>query len=76
MLIFTFRQISSMKAFLVILTVLVILTGLALGLSTSSPDLDTTGQFVIGGNLGLMMIIVIIVIITLVSLGAKFVSEF
>jgi len=65
-----------MKAFLVLISIVVILTGIVIGLSASTPGMDATGQFVFGGNLGLMMIIIIVAVITIASVAAKFITEF
>lgn len=65
-----------MKEFLVILTIIVILTGLVIGISTSDPEIDATGRFALGGNLGLQLIIIIVAVFTLISVGARFVSEY
>jgi|GEM_PF-3315810 len=65
-----------MKTFLVIISVLVVLTGIVLGISMSSPEVDTTGRFVLGGNLGLQIIIIIVIVFTLVSVGTRLLAEY
>jgi len=65
-----------MKAFLVIISALVIMTGIVLGISMSSPEVDATGRFVLGGNLGLQIIIIMVIVFTLVSVGTKLLAEY
>jgi hypothetical protein len=65
-----------MKELLIILTAIVVITGLVIGIGMSSPEIDATGQFALGGSFGLQMIIILVVLFTLVSVGYKFISEF
>ena len=60
-----------MKLMLYILLVVVMLTTLVLGIGTAAPELDVTGDFVAGGNLGLGFIIVVVAAYTVVSLSKR-----
>jgi hypothetical protein len=60
-----------MKRLLYIVLAAVVLSTLVLGIGTSAPELDVTGNFLAGGNLGLAFIIVIVAAYTMISLSKR-----
>ena len=60
-----------MKRLLYIVVAAVVLSTLVLGISASAPELDVTGNFAVGGNLGLGLIVVLVASYTVVSLNKR-----